>query len=164
MHTKADVLHIGYPKAASTFLVKFLENHPEVTVSQFELSDLLQQIGGRFETREKPCLHKVHVSKDENIAESVCIVGELKNWQRCLYVPGAWDRVKNDILVDPGEAALRLHKMHPAAKISDHNSRAGGLAAIGIQVCHVSTAMESSFVRGLLHDPKWYCPAAGRSF
>jgi hypothetical protein len=117
MHTKADVLHIGYPKAASTFLVKFLESHPEVTVSQFELSDILQQTGGRFEIQAKPSLHKIHVSKDENIAESVCVVGDLKNWQRCLYVPGAWDQVKNDILIDPGEAALRLHKIHPDAKV-----------------------------------------------
>lgn len=116
-HTKADVLHIGYPKAASTFLVRFLENHPEVTVGQFELSDLLQQIGGHFAIREKPCSHKVHVSKDENIAESVCVVGDLRRWERYLYVPGAWDLVKNDVFIDPGEAASRLHKVHPDAKV-----------------------------------------------
>src|SRR5690349_17583212 len=92
-HTRAEVLHIGYPKAASTFLVKYLVNHPQVTVDQFQLSDLLHQVGRRFDVREKPSLHKVHVSKDENVAESVCVIGNLNNWQRYTYVPGAWDRV-----------------------------------------------------------------------
>jgi hypothetical protein len=116
-HTRADVLHIGYPKAASTFLVRFLENHPQITVDQFQLSDLLQPIAGTLAICEKPCSGKVHVSKDENVAESVCVVGEVKNWQRYLYVPGAWDLVKNDVIVDPIEAASRLHKVHPGAKV-----------------------------------------------
>jgi Sulfotransferase family len=116
-HTRADVLHIGYPKAASTFLVRFLESHPQITVDQFQLSDLLQPITGTLAVREKPYPDKIHVSKDENVAESVCVVGELKNWQRYLYEPGAWDRVKNDVVVDPAEVALRLHKVHPDAKV-----------------------------------------------
>lgn len=116
-HASADVLHIGYPKAASTFLVRYLQAHPDVTVAQFELSDLLQRSDGQFALREKPRAHKIHVSKDENIAESVCIVGDLNNWERHLYVPGAWDLVRNDVIVDPGEAASRLHKVYPHAKI-----------------------------------------------
>jgi hypothetical protein len=116
-HTRADVLHIGYPKAASTFLVGFLQSHPQITVDQFQLSDLLQPTAGALAIRQKPYADKVHVSKDENVAESVCVVGDLKNWQRYLYEPGAWDRVKNDIVVDPAEAALRLHKVHPEAKV-----------------------------------------------
>jgi Sulfotransferase domain len=116
-HTRADVLHIGYPKAASTFLVGFLQNHPQITVDQFQLSDLLQPSAGRLAIQQKPCADKVHVSKDENVAESVCVVGNLSNWQRYLYVPGAWDRVKSDIVVDPAEAALRLHKVHSEAKV-----------------------------------------------
>jgi len=114
---RADVLHIGYPKAASTFVVRFLESHPEITVDQFKLSDLLRPTNGTMTLSEKPYPHKIHVSKDENIAESVCVVGELKNWQRYLYMPGAWDRVKEDIVVDPGEAAARLYKVHPDAKV-----------------------------------------------
>jgi Sulfotransferase family len=116
-HTRADVLHIGYPKAASTFLVGFLQSHPQITVDQFQLSDLLLPTAGALAIRQKPCPDKVHVSKDENVAESVCVVGDLKNWQRYLYVPGAWDRVKDDVVVDPAEAALRLHKVHPEAKV-----------------------------------------------
>jgi hypothetical protein len=115
--TKADVLYIGYPKAASTFLVGFLQSHPQITVDQFQLSHLLQPTAGTLAIGEKPHADKLHVSKDENVAESVCVVGDLKNWQRYLYVPDAWDRVKNDIVVDPAEVALRLYKVHPEAKV-----------------------------------------------
>src|SRR5436190_14233169 len=116
-HTRADVLHIGYPKAASTFLVGFLQKHPQITVDQFHLSDLLKPSAGALAIQQKPCADKIHISKDENVAESVCVVGDLNNWQRNLYVPGAWDHVKNDVVVHPAEAALRLHKVHSDAKV-----------------------------------------------
>ena len=115
--TRADVLHIGYPKAASTFIVRFLESHPDVTVDQFNLEVLLQSRQGAIVLNEKPDPYKVHVSKDENIAEAVCMVGEANSWQKYLYVPGAWDQVKNDVVIEAGEAATRLHKVHPDAKV-----------------------------------------------
>jgi len=114
---RADVLHIGYPKAASTFVIKFLEKHPEATVDQFQLSSLLQSNECTPTVIEKPCPAKIHISKDENVAESICVIGEWKNWQRYLYIPGSWDQVKRDVVVDPGEAASRLHKVHPDAKV-----------------------------------------------
>lgn len=119
MHTKADVLYIGYPKAASVFVTRFLESHSEATIDEYCLSELLlaHSVGDSPALREKPHPNKVHISKDENVAESVCWIGGRKSWERYLYVPGAWDKVKNDIVVDPGEAALRLHKVHPRAKV-----------------------------------------------
>lgn len=116
-HIDADILHIGYPKAASTFVIRFLEAHPEVTVDQFNLSYLLDSAAESSPVVAKPCPNKVHISKDENVAKSICIVGELKNWQRNLYVPGGWDLVKDDVVVDPGEAARRMYKVHPHAKV-----------------------------------------------
>lgn len=118
-HTKADVLHIGYPKAASTFVGQFLRSHPEVTTDHSCAAELLLSptIPNASAITEKPYPDKIHVSRDESIAESVCVVGELRNWQRYLYVPGAWDRVKNDVVVDPAEAAFRLHRVHRRAKV-----------------------------------------------
>jgi hypothetical protein len=113
---RADILHIGYPKAASTFLVKFLARHPGITLDQFQLSDLLRS-SSAFTLAEKPCANKIHISKDENIAEAVCVVGRRTNWQRYLYVPGGWDLVKKDVVIDPREAASRVHKVHSDAKI-----------------------------------------------
>lgn len=115
-HIRADVLHIGYPKAASTFLVKLLAKHPGITVDQFQLSDLLRS-NTKVTLTEKPCANKVHISKDENIAEGVCVTGQLANWQRYLYVPGGWDLVKKDVVIDPREAASRIHKVHSDAKV-----------------------------------------------
>lgn len=114
----ADVLYIGYPKAASVFLGKFLENHPEVTTDNNRIVPvLLHSATGSFPVVEKPCHNKVHVSRDEGFAESLCVTGDLSIWHRHKYVPGAWDRVKSDILVDPEEAASRLHRTHPQAKV-----------------------------------------------
>jgi hypothetical protein len=118
-YCKADVLFIGYPKAASTYVHRFLESHPEVTIDHNHVTPLVrpQAIPGTLVVGDKPFPNKIHVSRDESIAESVCVIGELKNWQEYKYVPGAWDRVKDHIVVDPGEMALRLHKFHPCAKI-----------------------------------------------
>jgi hypothetical protein len=45
------------------------------------------------------------------------VIGELESWQRYKYRPGAWDRVRNDVCLDPTEAALRLYKIHSDAKV-----------------------------------------------
>ncbi|MFZ3338875.1 MAG: sulfotransferase [Xanthobacteraceae bacterium] len=118
-HTRADVLHIGYPKSASTFVGQFLKNHSEVTTDHNCLAELLlpHPTSDPCIIAEKPNPDKIHISRDESIAESVCVIGELRTWQRYLYVPNAWDRVKSDIVVDPFETAARLHKVHPSARV-----------------------------------------------
>lgn len=119
LQTKTDVIHIGYPKAASTFIEHFLKNHPAVTTDHNCVTDLLLTPPSTQGTTvtEKPSSDKIHYSRDESIAKSVCLVGNVKNWRKYRYVPGAWDHVKNDIIVDPAEAASRLHKVHSKAKI-----------------------------------------------
>jgi len=119
LQIKTDVIHIGYPKAASTFIEQFLSRHPAVTTDHNCVTDLLftTPSSQTSSVAEKPCSDKIHYSRDESIVESVCLVGELANWRKYRYVPNAWDRVKNDIIVDPAEAASRLHKVHSQAKI-----------------------------------------------
>ena len=119
IQVRTDVIHIGYPKAASTFIEQFLKNHPEVTTDHNRVTDLLLSslTTCRFVLAEKPASTKIHYSRDESIAESVCSVGESMAWRKHWYVPNAWDRVKNEIIVDPAQAALRLHKVHPQAKV-----------------------------------------------
>jgi sulfotransferase family protein len=116
-HIAADVLQIGYPKAASTFVARYLESHPDVTFDQHRLGDLLVDDEGIPTLVDKPSPHKIHVSRDENVAESVCWISHREVWQKYLYVPDAWDSVKHGVVVDPGEAAMRLHRVHPDAKI-----------------------------------------------
>jgi sulfotransferase family protein len=113
-----DIVHIGYPKAASTYLKNFLESHPGVTTDDNSLSRhvLLPQLEN-IALIPKPHANKIHISRDEGIAESVCIVGDPENWRRYKYKPDAWDRVQDDIVVDPAKKALRLHKVIPRLKI-----------------------------------------------
>jgi hypothetical protein len=119
MSISAEVLYIGYPKAASVFIGKFLENHPEVMLEHHRIAQLLlsRSTPDHFPGAGKPCRDQIHVSRHEGFAESLCVIGDLENWHRYKYVPGAWEHVKNDILVDPGEAASRLHKAHPDGKV-----------------------------------------------
>jgi Sulfotransferase domain len=115
--TQADVLYIGYPKAASTFVGRFLESHPDVTADRDLLTPLL--LGPpdiAAPVIRKPCPNKIHVSIDEMVALSICGISEEK-WKHCRLVPDAWDEVKDDVVVDPTVAAMRLRKFHADAKV-----------------------------------------------
>ena len=116
-HIRPDVLFIGYAKAASTFVGRFLESHPEVTVDQYKLADLLHSTGDSITLVDKSDRDKIHVSKDENVAESVCLNGQPTIWRANMYIPGAWDRMKDSVIVDPEVAASRLYNVHPYAKV-----------------------------------------------
>jgi Sulfotransferase domain len=118
-HVEPDVLYIGYPKAASTFVSHFLESHPEVTTDRDRLSPLLCESSiarPHSAIGEKPRPNKIHVSIDEMVAISVCLANEEK-WKNWRLIPGTWDKVKDDVLLDPTAAALRLQKMHSRARV-----------------------------------------------
>jgi hypothetical protein len=117
--TSADVLYIGYPKAASVFVGRYLENHTEVTIDHGRIAFLLLPPSAADSSlvSGELCQNKIHVSRDEGLAESLCVIGDLSKWHRYKYVPGAWDIVKDEIVVDPEEAASRLHRAHPHAKV-----------------------------------------------
>lgn len=115
--TNADVLYIGYPKAASVFVGKFLQDHPDVTTDHNRIAPVLRLDWSDCVLAGKPIPSKVHVCRDESVAESICIVGNLRIWQRYKYVRDAWDEIKSAICIDPAEAARRLHKVHPQAKV-----------------------------------------------
>jgi Sulfotransferase family len=120
----ADVIYIGYPKAASTFVGRFLENHPEVTTDRGNLLPFLYASSvadGSIAVAAKPNFAKTHVIIDEKVAESVCMIGEgangEKKWNRYRLVPDAWDKVKEHVILDPAASALRLRKIHPHARV-----------------------------------------------
>src|SRR5215468_7418903 len=100
--TGADVLYIGYPKAASTFVGRFLERHPEVTADHDLLTPLLWGPADftAAAATQKRCPNKIYVSVDEMVALSICGITEEK-WKSCRLVPDAWDEVKDEIVLDP---------------------------------------------------------------
>jgi hypothetical protein len=118
---EADVIYVGYPKAASTFVRRFLESHPEVTTDYALLAPLLYapSIAGASTATaiaEKPYPDRIHVSIDESVAESVCVIGEEK-WNSYRFTPDAWDKVKDDVVLDPAVSAFRLQKVHSHARV-----------------------------------------------
>ena len=56
-------------------------------------------------------------AKTKTLPNLVCVVGEWKNWHRYLYVPGGWDSVKNDVVIDPAEAASSPSQSASDAKV-----------------------------------------------
>lgn len=118
-YPKADFIYIGYPKAASTFVSRFLDQHPQVTTDRNLLGPLYEATIADVAaaTGDKPDAAKIHVSINEKVAESICVVGDRYAWRDYKFVPDSWDSVKAAIVIDPHEAALRLKRAHPAAKV-----------------------------------------------
>jgi len=113
---RADVLYIGYPRAASTFLSNYFRAHPQINHDDQMIADILYHPNLQPEMVDKPD-DKVYISSDESIAESVCITGRTDVWGKHLYNPGAFNLVRYDLIIDPKEAARRMKKWHPKAKI-----------------------------------------------
>ncbi len=115
----ADVIHIGYPKTASTFINRYLENHPEVTAHHNRVLPLLwpQADGDVADFGADKQGGMIQFSRDELIGLSMCITGDPKNWSRHLFIPGAWDKVKGDVVLDPAMSARRIRQVCPNAKI-----------------------------------------------
>jgi hypothetical protein len=115
---RADVIYIGYPKAASTYVGRFLESHPEVTADHDLLTPVLSAPADAAATAitEKPGAKKIHISIDEMVALSVCGITQEK-WETYRLIPNAWDKVKEEVALDPAAAAFRLQKAHANAKV-----------------------------------------------
>jgi hypothetical protein len=115
----ADVIHIGYPKTASTFVNRYLENHPEVSAHHNRVLPLLwpQASNSATDLVQEPESQKIQFSRDELIGLAMCVTGDPKNWRRHLFIPNAWDKVKNDVVLDPVMSAKRIKEVCPGAKI-----------------------------------------------
>lgn len=109
---RADALHIGYPKAASTFIRTYLRNHPNVTVDHNCAADVLLSPKEQIKMAPKLDPKKVHVSVDESIAESVITDGT-DTWRQWAKVPGAWSKVKHHVTIDADLAAAAYQQLYP---------------------------------------------------
>ncbi len=113
---KADVLYIGYPRSGSTYLRAYFRAHPQLNYDDQQIAELLYQPDFKPDLIDKP-KGKVYISCDESIAESVCVTGRPEIWSQYLYRPGCFNLVRHDLIIDPREAARRMHKVHPNAKV-----------------------------------------------
>lgn len=114
-----SVLHIGYPKSASTSLQKFLRNHPQVAFDHVTMGPLSASSVADVspEIRKLPDDGRVHVLSNEKISESLIFMGDSRVWHRNKFIPGTWDQVASEIRIDPEEAALRVRIGYGSTKI-----------------------------------------------
>ena len=111
--THPPVVHIGYPKAASTYLEAYLTGHPDVHVLRTRLPNLDVPSG----PIKLPDDGKVPVCMNEKTAEGVLAIGQKVVDKRSMFTPGAWDRVASDVRFDPEEMARRVGIQVPNARI-----------------------------------------------
>lgn len=114
---KADALYIGYPRSGSTYLRAYFRDHPQINYDDQQIAEILyQRPDYQHGLIDKPP-GKVYISCDESICESVCVTGDTAVWGKNLYKPGCFNLVRHDIIIDPREAARRMKKWHPRAKV-----------------------------------------------
>ncbi len=81
-----------------------------------QIAEVLYQPHFKTDLIDKPN-GKVYISCDESVAESVCITGRPEIWGKYLYHPGCFNLVRHDLIIDPKEAARRMKKVHPNARV-----------------------------------------------
>jgi hypothetical protein len=115
----ADIVYVGYPKAASTFVEYYLAADDQVTVDRDALRPLYGASIGAVESGapRQASGGSIHISINEKVAESVIFIGDHAHWRNHMFTPGAWETVRPHIRIDPVEAAARIKKAYPSAKV-----------------------------------------------
>ena len=118
-YAPADIVYVGYPKAASTFVEYYLSAYDKVTVDRDAQWPLYGASIGAIEAGEPrhAVNGDIHISINEKVAESVIYAGDHAHWRHHMFMPDAWDMVCSHIRIDPAEAAARMKKAYPAAKV-----------------------------------------------
>lgn len=98
------IILIGMPRCGTTAIEQFMSR--QMSVVQSELGELL--LGGTI---------KADFVRAESIADSIRFKCPREKWHRLMYVPGSWDQIKNDLVIDPFANAAALKKRYPNAKI-----------------------------------------------
>lgn len=112
-----DVLYIGYPKTASTFIREFLEFHPDVYVDQRARGYITapDSIVFRDEDIAAAAGARCYLSMSEKIAEGVVFDGSFP-WNEMMFDVSASDRLHGHLEVSPSYWAQALRTKFPQAK------------------------------------------------
>lgn len=110
MSERPSIVHVGYPKAASTFLQDYVASHPEVAYTMVTMDPLHDP---SFAAMPSPAGRnssdgRVTFISNEKLAESIVVVGDSLVWHRNKFTPGSWDVVAPHVRLDPLEAAQRV--------------------------------------------------------
>jgi len=104
----SDILYIGYSRAGSTYLAGYLNAHPDVAVERWNLANF-------SEPTKLKSSDKVHVCIDENITSSVA--SGRRTFLDNLYTLGAWEEIKDQVVISAPITAARLSRLYPHSKI-----------------------------------------------
>ena len=113
-----DILYIGFPKTASTFIRGFLEFHPEVHVDQRAQAFITapDQISIADVEASAMADARCYVSMAEKIAEGVVFEGDFP-WRDIMFDSAAADRLQGQLEVSPDHWARALAGRFPEARI-----------------------------------------------
>ena len=113
------IVHVGYPKAASTFLQGFFSEHDEVDFRHVTLKGLESPKAGLEDlaAEQGNATSRVKLLSNEKMAEAIIVTGDSKVWFENRFVPGAWEIVEPHIIVDPWETARRVKAGFGADKV-----------------------------------------------
>ncbi len=113
-----DILYIGFPKTASTFIRGFLEFHPDVHVDQRAQAYITAPDRISLADDEAAAISKArcYVSMAEKIAEGVVFEGDFP-WREIMFDATATDRLPGRLEVSPNHWARALAGRFPEAKV-----------------------------------------------
>jgi len=113
------VVHIGFPKAASTFLQGYFSDHDEIDFRHVKLKIFSSAPIGCEDLASAPENPNsvVRLVSNEKMAEAVFVTGEVRVWNENRFVPGAWKTVEPHIRIDPAQSAARVKSGFGADKV-----------------------------------------------
>ena len=113
-----DILYVGYPKTASTFIRQFLEFHPDAYVDRrarrFITAPDTLEIGDAEVAAAAGA--RCYVSMSEKIAEGVVVDGSIR-WKEVMFDAAASARLEGRIEVSPAHWARALKARFPRSKV-----------------------------------------------
>ncbi len=116
MNSPRTVVHIGYPKAGSTFLQDYMASHPGLDSSLESMDEMVDEAAGkpdRAPSRDATG-ERVRLITNEKIAESLVATGDPTAWHRNKFIPGTWDDTARHTRIDPLETARRVRRGYGA--------------------------------------------------
>jgi hypothetical protein len=111
MTDRPSIVHIGYPKAASTFLQDYVASHPQLLYRMVSMDPLHDETLKNMQLRKSEDRNQgglVEFVTNEKFAESLLLTGNSRIWHKYKFTPGAWDTVAPHVRVDAAECARRI--------------------------------------------------------
>ena len=118
MSQRPSIVHIGYPKAASTFLQDYAAAHPQLSFRMVTMDPLHDASLATLvpPAKQDASDRRVEFFTNEKLAESVLLIGDSRIWHQHKFSPGTWDIVAPHVRFDAAESARRVKSGYGVGK------------------------------------------------